>query len=117
MRLAIVGSRRGTTRDNADLIWRLVRDSAPTTVIVTGDATGVDALARNAANGFRTLVECHAAWDSFGRGAGPIRNAVIAEIADECVAFPDKDSKGTIHCIEAFRALGKMVRVFEGGKT
>jgi len=38
-------------------------------------------------------------WDKYGRKAGPIRNHEMIDFgADELMAFPDNDSKGTKEC-------------------
>lgn len=113
-RIAIVGSRIGTAWQ-ADQVDRAICAVDSTTVIVTGDASGVDSFARTLAQGRRRrLIVCHAA----NRGAVALkaRNAMIAELADECIAFPDAQSKGTWDTVRRFKSLGKPVRVLREGE-
>lgn len=109
-RIAIVGSRGyPSLKDVRDFMATLPKG----TVIVSGAASGVDAFARHDAAEFGFMcIEVHPAWNT-GKGAGLARNTVIAEIADEVVAFWDGESRGTMDTVRKARAMGKPVRVFE----
>lgn len=45
-------------------------------------------------------------WDKYGKAAGPIRNAQMAEYADYLIAFWDGKSRGTKNMIETMINLG-----------
>lgn len=74
--------------------------------IVSGTAMGADKLGERFAKekGCKlTLFPVN--WEIYGRGAGHIRNAQMAEYADACVVFWDGVSKGTRSMIDlAYRA-------------
>jgi hypothetical protein len=53
--------------------------------------------------------EFPAAWVTYGKAAGPIRNKQMAEYADALVAVWDGKSPGTKNMIETMKALGKPV--------
>lgn len=50
-------------------------------------------------------------WAKFGKAAGPIRNAEMAEYADALIAFWDGKSDGTGDMIKKAKALGLKVKV------
>ena len=50
-------------------------------------------------------------WTKFGRRAGMLRNADMAEQAQALVAFWDGESKGTKHMIDTMVTQGKPVAV------
>lgn len=81
-------------------------------VIVSGGARGADQLAEKLALE-RGLVVCsiQPPWQALGRRAGPLRNLVIADVSDRCVAFWDGESRGTLITIEAFERLMKPVTI------
>lgn len=69
--------------------------------IITGDAKGVDSLARQYA--LEKSIYCvayQAIWAEHGFAAGPIRNQQIINDSDILVAFWDGNSKGTKNSIE-----------------
>lgn len=65
--------------------------------IVTGGATGADALAASWASSCadRALRQFHADWKSFGRGAGPIRNSLMLSEGNPRIAVAFPGGKGT----------------------
>ena len=80
--------------------------------IVSGGATGVDALGeRFAKEHGLALRVVPADWKTFGRSAGPRRNEQMARIAGTLVAFWDGKSRGTKNMIETARKLGLQVKV------
>ncbi len=80
--------------------------------IVSGMARGADALgyAFAKANGI-TCYPFAADWYKYGKSAGFVRNAAMADVADGLLAFHDGVSKGTAHMINTMRSMGKPVTV------
>lgn len=79
-----------------------------------GGAKGVDLFVADLASSYGYRVEPHEAdWDRFGKGAGPIRNRAMLDVArpDKLFAFPRKGlpNRGTLDCVEA--ALERYVNV------
>lgn len=109
MRLAVVGSRDYPTLGNV----RAYVESLPQeTVIVSGGARGVDAVAEATARTRKMeVVVLRADWSTYGKAAGPMRNRVIVRDCDAMVAFWDGTSRGTADSIRAARAAGKPVTV------
>lgn len=63
--------------------------------IVTGDAKGADAMAQRWAKSNGIPCEVFKAdWYTYGRKAGPLRNAEIMKEATHCVAFRQVDKEG-----------------------
>lgn len=102
MKVIICGSRRWTDR-NYPLILLTVQSLPPGTTVIHGAAAGVDTLAQRAAAECRlSFVSCPAAWDSFGKSAGPRRNQQMLEMRpDLVIGFTDnvKQSIGTMDMI------------------
>ncbi len=104
-RLAVVGSRG--FNDYALLKKTLDKSYAKSDVIVSGGATGADALAeRYAKEKGLKIVIVKPDWLQFGKAAGPIRNELIVKQSDRVIAFWDGVSKGTASTIYAARRLG-----------
>ena len=92
-------------------------------VIVHGGAKGADTLAGDFVSqaraylknlGYTIKEEIHKAdWDNVGKYAGPIRNQRMVDSgADICVAFPEKESKGTKDCIRRAERAGIPVEIY-----
>lgn len=83
------------------------------TEIVSGNARGVDTLAENYAGrkGIPTKL-FPADWDKYGKPAGAIRNAQMAEYADALIAVWDGKSKGTRMMIEMMNKANKPVVLY-----
>ena len=112
MKVAVVGSR---TLDVDDLGKYLPPE---TTEIVTGGAMGIDrSAAKYAKKAGLTLSEFFPDYARYKKGAPLKRNRQIAEYADKAVALWDGKSKGTLHTIRLFRALGKEVMVIRIEQT
>ncbi len=106
MKLAIIGSRSITDPN----IEEYLPDGV--TEIVSGGAKGIDeAAARYAKQNGIKLTEFLPDYERYGRAAPIVRNKLIAEYADECLAFWDSWSHGTKYTIECFRKLNKPVEV------
>jgi hypothetical protein len=90
-----------------------VRALPADTVVVTGDARGVDAVVaatcRETGREHYVLVPC---WDSLGRSAGPARNEALVRMVDRLVAFHADASPGTASCVRIARRYGRPVEVF-----
>lgn len=105
MRVAIVGSRTFTdwpifcehvTRE----LWNPLADSDGPHEIISGGASGADALAKRYAESRGwPYTEFPADWEKWGKAAGLIRNRDIVRAADRVIAFWDGESRGTAHTI------------------
>lgn len=81
-------------------------------IIVSGHASGADALGERFAEEHGLQCEIHPAdWGKYGRSAGPIRNAEMAEVSDALIAFWDGQNPGTRSMIELARKKGLQVAV------
>ena len=81
-------------------------------IIVSGGASGADALGERYAkeNGFE--IERHPAdWLKYGRSAGPRRNKQMADVADFVICFWNGKSKGTMSMIDYAKKSNKPVRI------
>lgn len=87
------------------------------TEVVSGTARGVDRLGEQWAEKNNIPVKKFPAnWDKYGKRAGYLRNAEMAEYADALVAFWDGESKGTEHMINLAKKAGLVVRVVMVGE-
>ena len=81
-------------------------------IIVSGHAKGADALGECYAQ--ERGLECEqypADWEKYGRGAGPIRNEQMANVANALIAFWDGQSRGTANMINLAMSKGLKVAV------
>ena len=81
-------------------------------VILSGCAKGADAIGERYAkeNGFK--IEKHpAAWNIYGKSAGPRRNKQMAEACDFVICFWDGQSRGTESMIEFAKQYNKPFRI------
>lgn len=82
------------------------------TAVVSGAARGVDQLGeRYAREHALTCDRRPADWDTYGKRAGYLRNAEMAQNADALVAVWDGKSRGTKHMIDLATAAGLLVYV------
>lgn len=113
-KIIIAGSRSVTITESVTLMNHL-HDMLPfdDTEIVSGGATGVDALVKIFARMHNIKYkEFAAAWDVHGNAAGPIRNAEMAKYADELIAFVVRsESHGTEDMINKMHKARKNYRV------
>ncbi len=80
--------------------------------VIQGEARGVDTSAALwCLHRDVPTIGVPADWGRYGRGAGPMRNGVMAEAGDECVAFMKNGSRGTADMIRQMRKRGKPVTV------
>lgn len=83
-----------------------------TIVVISGTARGADRMGEQYARerGFQ-LQRCPADWEQYGKSAGHIRNAKMADNADALIVFWDGASKGTKNMIDIARRKGLAVRI------
>ena len=81
-------------------------------IIVSGHAKGADALGERYAQERGLACEQYPAdWEKYGRGAGPIRNEQMANVANALIAFWDGQSRGTANMINLAMSKGLKVAV------
>lgn len=81
-------------------------------VIISGHASGADALGERYAQEHGSLLETYPAdWKVLGKAAGPVRNAKMAEVADALIAFWDGKSWGTKNMIDTAQKHNLQVAV------
>ena len=106
MNLAIVGSRSL----NINLEKFITQKPK---MIITGDADGIDKLARNfAIRNNINLKVFKPDYSKFGKSAPIIRNISIVNSCDELIAFWDGKSRGTMHAVRIANKKNKKVKVF-----
>ncbi|MCF0200703.1 MAG: DUF2493 domain-containing protein [Bacteroidales bacterium] len=83
------------------IIGRFIGDEERKIQIISGEAKGVDQLAKKFAekHGLE-FIPIPADWKSKGRAAGPKRNEEMAKLAGTLIAFWDGKSKGTKSMID-----------------
>lgn len=82
------------------------------TEVVSGGATGVDALGERFARECGIpIVQFKADWKRYGKMAGPMRNREMAEYAEALLAIWDGESRGTANMIEEATKRGLFVQV------
>ena len=104
MKLLIVGSRSIKNFSFAGLVPK------QTSLIITGGADGIDALAEGYAdkNGLSKLV-LRPRYDLYGRCAPLKRNEKMAELCDMALIIWDGTSRGTEYTAKYARKIGKEV--------
>ena len=117
--VAITGSRYWGEDRHFVAITKRLDSLSRATVIVLGDARGVDSIARAVATslGFADIRRHIADWGAFGRRAGPIRNrAMLDENPQLVLAFHDDlaNSRGTKDMIQAATRRGIPVEIITG---
>lgn len=81
-------------------------------VIVSGGCAGADMLGEAYAKERGYQVERYPAqWERYGKKAGRIRNAEMANNADALIAYWNGESRGTRHMIETAREKGLAIRI------
>lgn len=111
-RVLVTGSRRWPERES---IQRAL-ESCGATVVAHGDAQGADWVTTAVAATLKLdLVIFPANWNKDGKAAGPIRNRRMFDMfkPDLVLAFPMKDSIGTLDMIEYAESQGCPVIVEE----
>lgn len=112
-RLIVAGSRSFADRRRMwDDLDRMLSRRLPAVEIVSGGASGADALAVRYALSrglpYRVFL---ADWDTYGLAAGPMRNELMALYGDALIVYWDGESRGTKSMIREARARGLRVVV------
>lgn len=111
MKTIIAGS-RGIT-DYAVLLQAIKCCPFPITSVVSGCARGIDTLGEQyAQENSLKLYKFPADWSTYGRRAGYLRNAQMADNAEALLAIWDGESRGTKHMIDIAREKGLEVYVY-----
>lgn len=88
------------------------RLKSDTVIIVSGHASGADALGERYAQEHGLKYELYPAdWNTYGKAAGFRRNTQMAKVADALIAFWNGESRGTKNMIETAKAKGLRVAV------
>lgn len=106
MKVVIAGSRDIT--DSLGLVKAIKQSGFDISEVVSGMACGVDTMgeAWAAANDI-PVKQFPANWNKHFSGAGPIRNAEMAEYADAAVILWDGKSRGTLNMIKNMHTRDK----------
>ena len=114
MKLAIVGTR---TFNDFNLLESKIKENYninKISEIISGGAKGADALAEKLANKYNIKLNVHYPnWEKYGKSAGPIRNKLIINECDECIAFWDGISKGTKSSINLCNEMEKNFKIIK----
>ena len=111
MRVIIAGSRTITSYDT---VKEAVANSGFTiTTVISGCARGVDQLGEKWANenGVK-IARFPANWEKYGKRAGAIRNAAMADNADALIAVWDGKSAGTRDMIKQATGVFNLSQVY-----
>ena len=110
MKVIIAGTRTANDyRDVHDGMRILTRGETPE-VILTGGAKGADELGKKYAETNNLHhIEVTAEWRTYGKKAGPIRNAQLVKQATHLLAIWDGKSKGTKSIIDQAKKAGLKV--------
>lgn len=112
MRTIIAGS-RGSTRASLRAALRQCDWITEIASVVSGTCRGTDQHGEEWAKSVaRPVTRFPAEWDKYGKRAGYIRNAQMAENADALIAVWDGASKGTKHMIDLAKAKGLRLLVY-----
>ncbi len=109
MKVLVTGGRDFYNKTHVWNVLNEIHEETPITLLIHGNARGADTLAHQWAmeNGIKTL-PCPAQWDKYGKGAGPIRNALMLSYEPKLViAF--KGGKGTRNMVNIAKKAGVVV--------
>ena len=109
MKIAVIGSRNFA---DYELLKKTLSEITGITKVISGGAKGADSLAEQWAkeNEIETVIY-KPDWAKYGRGAGVVRNRLIIEDCDLCIAFWDGESKGTKSSIDHCKKLNKKLTI------
>ena len=112
MKVIVAGSRSVSDYSIVKEAIKYATQRKPATQIVSGTARGVDTLGeRWAGDNDIPVARFPANWKEYGKRAGYLRNAEMADYADALVAIWDGHSRGTKHMIDLAKQLGLKVYV------
>ena len=114
MRLGIVGCRDFIDYNRLEKEVSVIRANYKISTIVSGGASGADALAKRYAKVHNlSYKEFKPDWNKYGRSAGPKRNKLIVQASDMIVAFWDYNSKGTASTIRIAKEMKKTIIIID----
>lgn len=120
LRVLVTGSRdfkdESIIRRELEAVGLDARRNSARVTLVHGAARGADTIAAAVARSLGWRVEAHPAqWDTLGKRAGYVRNAVMVDSGvDVVLGFPIGESRGTRMCIDLARRRGvATIRVVE----
>ena len=110
-RIVIAGCRDYTDYDAVKefLTTKIINQQKQTKwILLSGRSRGADRLGERFAqeNGWE-IETFPAAWERYGRAAGPIRNKTMVDICDAVICFWDGKSKGTASLIRLAKKAKK----------
>lgn len=112
MKTIIAGSRSATYQNVIDAL-SACHFSDDMTKVVSGCAQGADTHGETIARSMGILVARFPAdWKQYGKSAGVMRNAKMAQYADALIAVWDGESRGTKNMIELASARRLLVFVY-----
>jgi len=105
MRVIIAG---GRDFSNYDYLVDAIEESGyKITTVISGHATGADTLGEIYADDNDIPLEVYPAdWSKYGKVAGFIRNAQMADVADSAVIMWDGKSNGTKNMVQEMKKRG-----------
>jgi hypothetical protein len=115
MKLVIFGDRNFTDYKTLKLIIESCESFKKgfITQVISGKARGADTLGERWAREHNIPVLSYPAeWDKYGKGAGPIRNRQMAEVADIGIGFLAPTSKGTKDMIKTCRKFKVPILIY-----
>ena len=112
--VVIAGTRTYTNYEQMRAETTEILKEIPNAGIISGGATGADALAkRYAQEHLLPYWEMPAKWNEEGRAAGPLRNARMANEATYTLVYWDNRSQGTLNMLHnARRQKHKKIYVY-----
>ena len=109
MKIAVIGSRSFA---DYELLKKTLNEITGITKVISGGAKGADSLAEQWAKEYQIETVIYKPdWAKYGRGAGVVRNRLIIEDCDLCIAFWDGESKGTKSSIDHCKKLNKKLTI------
>lgn len=112
MRIVIAGSRGFADYERLAYVMDKLTVNQSDVTVISGTATGADTLGeRWAQERGHDVIRMPADWATYGRFAGPRRNADMADVADAVVCFWDGVSRGTKNMIDEAERRGLALRV------
>lgn len=107
-KLAIVGSRHYKNYEQFEKrVLKWMKDHGKPTKIISGGATGADAMAERFSK--ENGIECQVFLPDWSKGGGPARNTLIVNACTHVLAFPSKTGKGTQNTIKQANAKNKHI--------
>jgi len=111
-KICIFGSREVNITQCRDVVFNFVASTDINSIIIQGEARGVDTEARRAAEFYRRKVNSYPAnWYKYCKKAGYIRNKEMFDVSDSGFAVWNGESKGTSHTYMLFLGSDKNVQI------